>query len=63
MESRFIKEGLKLIVFSQVEFSVRPIIVSFVFLVLTLSLNYESKPVANTNISYSSWFYVFVCSI
>ena len=66
MESRFIKEGLKVVVFSQVQFSVRPIgrislRLSFCFFGIKAFL--ERKPVANTNISYSSWFYVFICPI
>ena len=56
MESRFIEEGLKVIVFSQMQFSVQPC--KFFFSIIIAFL--ERKPVANTNSSYSSWFFVFI---
>ena len=66
MESRFIEEGLKVKVFSQVQFSVRPIVSLRVskFLLFSIQAFLERKPVANSNnFSYSSWFYVFICPI
>ena len=66
MESKSIEEGLNVILFSQMHFSDVYYMykvkfnISFIFL---LKLFLESRPVTNTNISCSSWFYVFICPI
>ena len=59
MESRFIEEDLKVIVSVFTSAFNYDHVSSFFVLMLFL----ESKVVANTNISCSSWFYVFICPI